>query len=54
MIERDDKDQFVRIRCDVCNKPAPPSDAPFLNHGLIGIGWDCKGGKHVCSDHKEE
>lgn len=48
MVERDDKDEFVRIRCDTCDNPAPSTTAPFLNHGLIGLGWDCKGGRHVC------
>lgn len=54
MIERDKTGDFVRIRCDRCDCPAPPSDNLIINHGLIGLGWDCKGGKHVCAICKDK
>lgn len=53
MIERDSVGQFIRIRCDKCGEPAPPSADLIVNRGLNGLGWDCKGGKHVCPAHKE-
>jgi len=48
MIERDKNDQFVRIRCDVCNEPSPPTDDMFINRGLNNMGWQCLGGTHKC------
>lgn len=48
MIERDTKGEFVRIRCDTCGEPAPSTPDRIINHGLIGLGWACSGGKHVC------
>lgn len=53
MIERDANQQFVRIRCDKCGEPAPPSDALIINKGLIGMGWECSGGVHICPHCKE-
>lgn len=51
MIERNDKDEFVRIRCDECNKPAPPSPDILINRGLVNMGWHCLGGHHLCPQH---
>lgn len=53
MIEVNDKDEFVRIRCDRCSEPSPPTADLCINHGLVGMGWDCKGGKHVCPTCRE-
>lgn len=53
MVERDDKDQFVAIRCDKCGKNSPPTSELIINKGLIGMGWFCRGGSHVCPDCKE-
>ena len=54
MIERDKRGQFVRIRCDGCDAPSPATDALIINHGLNGMGWDCKGGKHKCPTCKDD
>lgn len=48
MIQRNDKKEFERIRCDVCGEPAPSIPDRIINHGLNGLGWKCSGGKHVC------
>ena len=53
MVEYDSKGQFVRIKCDTCQKPSPPTADLIINHGLIGMGWDCRGGSHICPDCKE-
>ena len=53
MVERDDQGEFVAIRCDKCGKTSPPTDDLIINHGLIGLGWYCAGGKHVCPDCKD-
>ncbi len=53
MVERDQSGEFVRIRCDKCEKPSPPTSDLIVNHGLIGMGWNCRGGSHVCPDCKE-
>lgn len=53
MVERDDKDQFVAIRCDKCGKNSPPTSELIINKGLIGMGWFCRGGSHVCPDCRE-
>ena len=54
MIERDDNDEFVRIRCDVCRAPAPPNSDLIINHGLNGMGWHCMGGTHLCPEHRPD
>jgi len=54
MIERDNNDQFVRIRCDGCGEPSPPTSDLIINRGLNGMGWDCKGGKHKCPTCKDD
>ncbi len=54
MIERDKRAQFVRIRCDVCNEPAPPTDHIAINLGLNNMGWKCFGGTHLCPAHAED
>lgn len=51
MIEENKKGEFVRIRCDKCNRPAPPDDDIFINRGLNNMGWHCFGGTHFCPDH---
>lgn len=48
MIERDQKDDFVAIRCDDCGIVAPSTADKFLNVGLNGMGWLCVGGTHLC------
>lgn len=53
MVEQDDKGEFVTIRCDKCGKSSPPTEELIINKGLIGLGWYCAGGKHVCPDCKE-
>lgn len=53
MVEQDDKGEFVTIRCDKCGAKSPPTEDLIINHGLIGLGWYCAGGKHVCPDCKE-
>lgn len=53
VVEQDDKGEFVTIRCDKCGKTSPPTDDLIINHGLIGLGWYCAGGKHVCPDCKD-
>lgn len=53
MVEYDDKGEFVAIRCDKCGKHNPPTDDLIANRGLVGLGWYCAGGKHVCPDCKE-
>lgn len=54
MVERDTKGDFVRIKCDDCGKPSPSKSDLIINHGLIGMGWKCTGGSHVCPDCKDE
>lgn len=53
MVEQDDKGNLVAIRCDSCGKASPPTEELIINKGLIGMGWFCKGGSHVCPDCKE-
>lgn len=48
MIERNARDEFVRVRCDGCGLPAPANADLIVNHGLNGLGWDCRGGSHKC------
>ncbi len=52
-VEYDSNYQFVTIRCDKCGKVSPPTEELIINKGLIGMGWFCAGGKHVCPDCKE-
>lgn len=54
MIERNENDEFVRVRCDGCGEPSPPTSDLIINHGLNGLGWDCKGGKHRCPVCKDD
>lgn len=48
MVNYDTKGQFVSVTCDKCHAPNPPLADLIINHGLNGLGWDCKGGKHIC------
>lgn len=50
MIERNEKGEFVRIRCDNCNKPAPPDSDLIVYRGLNNMGWRCSGGTHLCQN----
>ena len=54
MIEYSENSRFLRIRCDKCEKPSPPTDDLIVNNGLIGMGWYCLGGKHVCPDCRDD
>lgn len=54
MVEYDDKGDFVAVRCDKCGKHNPPTEDLMMNRGLVGLGWYCAGGKHVCPDCKEK
>lgn len=38
----------IDFRCDGCGTPAPPPEAIREAHGLIRMGWDCRGGTHYC------
>lgn len=51
MVERDSKGDFAAIRCDKCGLHAPPTSDLVINHGLIGMGWECHGGTHICPAH---
>ena len=53
MVKYDTNGEFVAIHCDKCDKPNPPVEDLMMNRGLVGLGWYCAGGKHVCSDCKE-
>jgi len=48
MIVYDENKRFKAVRCDGCGAPSPPTAEIFINHGLVNMGWDCKGGKHRC------
>ena len=52
-VEYDSKGDFVAIRCDKCGAPNPPTEDLLMNRGLVGLGWYCAGGKHLCPDCKE-
>lgn len=41
---------FEGIRCDKCGKNAPPTEEIRKGFGLMNMGWQCSGGKHVCGD----
>ena len=53
MIQYQENGQFKAIKCDVadCEATNPPIPTPSLNEGLIGLGWHCRGGKHLCPKH---
>lgn len=53
MIQYEQDGQFRAIQCDAtgCAAVNPPVIDPSLNKGLIGLGWYCAGGKHLCPDH---
>ena len=53
MVERDDAGEFVRIRCDWCDAPAPPTADLIINFGLNNMGWHCMGGNHTCASCRE-
>lgn len=53
MVKYDEEGEFVAIHCDECDKPNPPTEDLLINCGLIGLGWFCAGGKHLCPDCKE-
>jgi len=53
MVKYDKDGQFEAIHCDKCDKPNPPTEDLMMNRGLIGLGWFCAGGKHLCPDCKE-
>lgn len=44
----------VHFSCDHpdgCTVIAKDTEIPVIG-GLIGLGWECHGGKHYCPDHK--
>lgn len=43
----------VSFSCDHpgCTVVAHDTEIPMVG-GLIGLGWECRGGKHFCPDHK--
>lgn len=43
----------VHFSCDEpdCDVVAYDKDIPVVG-GLIGLGWDCRGGRHLCPKHK--
>lgn len=49
MIVRNDVTKvYEGIRCDKCGKSAPSTEVIKKNHGLVQMGWQCLGGKHIC------
>jgi hypothetical protein len=50
MVIRDEDGHFEAIGCDAkhCEARSPEGLIPG---GLIGLGWYCSGGKHLCSVH---
>jgi hypothetical protein len=44
--------EYVKIKCDLCPTLAPPAEEIMKAHGLINMGWYCKGGTHICPDHE--
>lgn len=52
MILRDEKTrEYLGIRCDKCDRMAPPAKEIMEGHGLNNMGWDCFGGNHLCPEH---
>lgn len=55
-------DRIMAIVCDGNTAGAPcPVEAPLVTRGapaapdgLVGLGWYCKGGKHLCPEHNVE
>lgn len=45
---RDDENNVTGIECDRCGKPAPNTLKELMPNGLIGLGWKCSGGRHIC------
>ena len=54
MIVYDENRQFKAIECDGCRVSSPPTAEIFIHHGLNGMGWDCRGGKHRCPTCKND
>lgn len=50
MFTFDDRGQFVGIRCEECDRAAPPAREILNGHGLVNMGWECHGGKHICPE----
>ena len=49
MIKRDEKTrEYLGIACDICSASAPPAKEIMAAHGLVQMGWYCKGGTHIC------
>lgn len=48
MIKRDEKGEYVGVACDACKTLAPPAKEIMEGHGLVNMGWYCKGGTHLC------
>ena len=54
---RDEEGTFLYVECDDCKREAPSSIEELSKkqpHGLIGLGWECLGGKHVCPECVEK
>lgn len=47
---------LIGVACDApdCEIVAPEQSIIMKHHGLINLGWYCKGGTHLCPDHKDE
>lgn len=52
MIKYAENGDFAGLACDECERPSPPTKDSIINKGLIGLGWYCLGGKHLCPDCK--
>ena len=48
MYVRDQAGEYQHIQCDGCDTISPPPAELLAGHGLVNMGWDCRGGAHYC------
>lgn len=55
MVVREANGEYLGIRCDVegCGVMSPPAEDILKGMGLVNMGWECRGGTHICPSHAQ-